>query len=688
MTPSRPTNRVVEFDEWRDDIVSALGDLTNLASTPWDVVKRIECFPGSKLGDDNIVVPEDWLPAGITRRLSHRTIKLSPLCAVGSPAASAAQWDESLRRSILALWLPRLTSNGIRAYKPSSWLSAVRHLVRAAEWQRRERPHPDGLLWSHLDAADFQAMQAAVSDGRSGRVLISRIVQWLRAAGVRGLLQDAPPRVSASEAKSSGDVKRERSPKGPVLARVQKSEERNFQPFSDDYVTEIILRARWLQENLATQLISCWNEQRGIAARFALRGLGSNDPAVIAARRDALATIEWKDASGHRIDRLPFKIAQKIGVSYQFTDAWPPTTARTVSMMVGTLQALNLCTTAFCTGARAGEIASATDASLVFPHSGTGGARLLAKTFKLEDSLGGAIRDWPLHPVAARALATQRDLAKGVRPEGDRHLWVNHAMAGEKGVGSPLLDLTRLLVAATEHLGLTALAEGSRPHAHRWRHTVGRMVALSVVSAPQVLLDLFGHRDLEMTLRYMLSHPEIAEEAQKIAQETALALAEEAIAEVLVGKAGGPASATLSKGLNDLRMKRGEDVYGAENLQELTEILTFGGKRWELVRPGVICTKTPGQFGPCTQGRGLPDAGSCRTNCEHRLETERTKSQCSATIGALLIELEDALAGDKPMLVANLRGQLIAQLERWADVRQHWLDQSPRARQIWEGRSQ
>ncbi len=688
MTSILSIDRVAGFNDWRNGIVSSLGDLSQLGNTEWDIIKNIECFPGSRIGDDTITVPEDWLPVGITRRLSHRTVNMAVFRQADPVSKSQQRWDESFRRSVLALWLPRLTHSGLRTYKPSSWLSAVQHLMRAAKWQLQERPHPDGLLWSHLEIRDFLAMQAAVSDSEQNRNLVRRIVRWLSSAGERGLLIDAPLLFKGSVASGPFGPSLERSQKGPAPARAEKVEERNFQPFPDEYVTQMMWRARWLHENLAYQLLSCWNEQRAIVARFAGRGIRSSNPTVIDARRNAIASIDWRDGNGQIIERLPFTIAHKFGQHFQYSDAWPPTTGRTVSVLVGTLQALNLCTVAFCTGARAGEIASATDESLVYGPRGNNEPRLLARTFKLESSLGGTFRDWPLHPVAARALEIQKVLAQSVRREGDRHLWVHHGMAGEKPLGSPLLDITRQLVAATQHLGLTEIAGNSHPHAHRWRHTIARIVALSVVGSPQVLLDLFGHRDLEMTLRYMLSHPEIAEEAQKVARETAFAFSEEAIAETMNGLAGGPAAKSLMSGLEDLRMRRGDHVYGADSLRELTEVLTFGGKHWQIVRPGVICTKAPGQFGPCTQGRGAPDPGSCRTNCDHRLETTRAKSHCSATIEVLIGELAHAQVCEHNMIVANLKGQLIAQLQRWDDIRIEWLGRSDTAKWAWNGRSQ
>jgi hypothetical protein len=198
---------------------------------------------------------------------------------------------------------------------------------------------------------------------------------------------------------------------------------------------------------------------------------------------------------------------------------------------------------------------------------------------------------------------------------------------GDK-LGQPLLNLTEPMVQAVEHLGLSKLTGKDRAHVHRWRHTVARLVALSVVGAPQVLLDLFGHRDLDMTLRYMLSDPRIIEEAMKVAKETSYVMAEEALAETIQGEAGGAAAEPLRAGLAAAGMRRGEGVFETSTLRKTAEILTFNGRYWSLVRPGVICTKGLGQYGPCTKERGAPDPGACRTTYDHRLETSRSKLSC------------------------------------------------------------
>jgi hypothetical protein len=344
--------------------------------------------------------------------------------------------------------------------------------------------------------------------------------------------------------------------------------------------------------------------------------------------------------------------------------------------MVSTVQAMNFGMIDFCTGARASELEAARDTEKQGSDN-----RLHSVTFKLIDQIGGKERDWPLHPAAVRAIEVQRKICHYVRPAGQTHLWV--ILGDGDKLGKRLLNLTEALVQAVDHLGLSNLTGTDRAHVHRWRHTVARLVALSVVGAPQVLLALFGHRDLEMTLRYMLSDPRIIEDAMKVAKETSYAMAEEAIAETIEGGAGGPAAAPLRAGLAAAGMRRSEKVFETVSLRETVEVLSYNGRFWSLVRPGVICTKGLGQAGPCTKERGAPDPGACRTTCEHRLETSRAKQECEETLRALIAEREHAVSDSKnPMLLANLDGQILANLERWDDVRSRVLNDHPEIQSI------
>jgi integrase len=663
------------MDEWRDGMAVAIGNYSTLAARPWEEIRGIEIFPGSRLGDPLLVIPRDWMPRGTAQRESARTLDPSKAGAPDDPKQAAVR-DESIRRALLALWLPHATLTGVRQSKPNTWLRKAWVLFDLAKWQLEHRPSPDGSVFSHLTLGDLlTGLLPAIRAGDRKRADIQMLLRSLIDAGQRGLLSDWPK--IYAEGSPTPAVEKSHKNAAP-LVRAEKKEAQNWQPFTDEFVTEIITRALWFQRNLATPLLECWVGLRAITADAEAAGTSTSHPYVTRKRETFLQEFAWLDGAGNAIGELPFDLMRTVDGEERLGKDWPPDEAKVVYRLVTTLQALNLAVIAFCTAARSSELGDAKDAP-----SAPGAPRLVSRTFKLVREIGGQERDWPLHPAGQRAFEIQCRLARLVRPAGTDHLWVM-TQGGE--IGGPLLNLTEPLVAAVEHLGLTDLAKPDRAHAHRWRHTVARLVALSVIGAPQVLLDLFGHRDLDMTLRYMLSDPDVVEDATKVARETAFALAETAIAQTLEGETSGPAAEPLRQGLAGLGMRRGEITFDSASLRETAEVLTFNSRHWELVRPGVLCTKTLGEFGPCTRGRGAPDPGSCRTTCDHRLELARAKDQCGKALEALLAELAEANRDGAGMLSASLEGQILSQLTRWDEVRERFVGTDPVARRIWEGR--
>jgi integrase len=674
MTPIRATSpKTAVFEQWRTDTIEQIGGYGDLADAPWDLVGKIEIFPGCRLDAPELVVPTDWVPPGAARRLSKRTIDPS-LAGVDPDPSFAKKRDETVRRALLALWLPRKTKKGVHSYKPRSWLSRAHRFLRMCDWQMTNRPTPDGSVLSHLTLADLLTGMDAKPTKRK-RDEAQAVVHSLLSAAYRGVISDYP-RVFDDIRPGSGQGFLEKGRKGDAApAVIEKQESRSFQPFSDELVTEIVTRAIWFQTTLAPSLIRCWKGLREITDGD---HRPAGHPSVIRRRRKFFKTFVWTDPDGATIESVPYAFEQWIDGQTVLSKAWPPQHADTVNRLLGTLQILNLCMVAFCTGARDSELCAAED---TVPDERDD--RFHSITFKLIDDFHGKERDWPLHPSAVKALEVQHDVAMLVRPSDQKHAWV--MLGVQKTRGQPLIKLTDSLDNTVRHLGLSHLTGTDRAHMHRWRHTIARLVALSVIGAPQVLLDLFGHRNLEMTLRYMLSDPTIMEDSMKVAKETAFAQAESAIVETMDGLTSGPAAPLLKKGIEAAAMQRGEETWKASDLRELTEVLTFQGRNWSMVREGVICTKGLGEFGPCTQGKGAPDPGGCRTDCGHRLETARAKQTCESALRALLREREHvARAGDE-MLLANLDGQIVAQMKRWDDVRERILGEFPEVAVILEG---
>jgi integrase len=673
MAPIRATEAIraapflPKMEDWCEEQDAILGDYGDLAQVPWSVLRAFEIFPGSRLDAELLEIPELWMPAATSRLLGSRSA-VPDRAGVPTDPHRAATRDESVRRSLLALWLWRNTARGVIRNKPGSWRTSANAFLRLAKWQFVNRPSDDGSIFGMLTLADL--LTGFYPSLRGGKDGYEATLNALSDAGDRKVISDYP-KFFRPERDPNDPVPLEPIRKGAEMLRpADPKPEAKVEPFPDEFVTKFVRRALWIQENVAHGLLDHLREDLNIRAKYS-----QGEYAAKRHRLKSLHEAPWHDAKGNRLVRLPFLIRQatRDGVE-TMSDAWPPSNLKTFGMAVRIVQGCNLGLVNLCTGARSSEILAADDVPF-----GPVGGRYQSITFKLVDQVGGTPRDWPLHPAAERAIEIQRRLSRVLRPNGEKHLWV--VMHG--GRGTRLSSATHVFRQTVEYLGLVDLLGSGTAHMHRWRHTVARLVALSVVGAPKVVFDLFGHKDLEMTLHYMMSDQAIAEESMRVAEETSYAMAEDAITETVEGKSSGPASASLREHL-PMAMRPSKQVFDTESLRETAEVLTWQNKFWALVRPGVICTKGPGQSGPCTKGRGKPDPGGCRTSCAHRLELQMAKQQCTEALAALAAERKSALAGGLEMLVANLDGQILAELKRWDDVRQSVLAEHADIKRLWE----
>lgn len=186
MPPIRITNsRAVsatlpDRDEWRDLLMASLGNYDELAARPWDEIRRIEFLPGCRLDAAVLIIPEEWMAAGTLRR--QGTCRIVPARA-GVPVdpVHAAVRDESIRRALLALFLPRLMGNGLRETGYSTWKARAGTLLRMAAWQFKHCPLDDGTVFSRFTIANvltglYPAMEATPGMKADCQVVLNSLI--------------------------------------------------------------------------------------------------------------------------------------------------------------------------------------------------------------------------------------------------------------------------------------------------------------------------------------------------------------------------------------------------------------------------------------------------------------------------------------------------------------------------------
>ncbi|MGO7586639.1 hypothetical protein ACC689_20765 [Rhizobium ruizarguesonis] len=664
-----------EFDKWRDDALFANAGIKGIASIPWEELKKFHLFPGCPLGADEIIVPEHYLAPGARRRKSFRKRQpdLGGRLIQDATHAAATKRQEWVRRALLAIWLPHNLTVAKQGYSPGTWLAKTKVFLRFLGIVVPEMGEEEHDFWPIL-LDHSRSSFSRHTKSKATQEDLQRTVQILLDAAANAIMPPPPKSTLESPARTYSY----KSGRGTTVnaTRLEKAKKLAF---PDDFVARMLFTIVWLQENLSEQAIDCWKLTEAINNADSFTR-GSLSAATHSARLAVVETYDWRDKDGDPIVKLPFEIFQRDGITYTPSNQWPPKTYSTLPLLINVIQALNASTAAFCSAARLHEVSGASAPTIETARDQV----LQSSTYKFAGTLGGEKRNWPLHPFAHRALELQAKLSAVVKPEGAEYLWVQtrHSSTGRRG--DPLLDISSATVEAVKNLDLTKLSEG-RPHYHRWRHTIARLIGLTVEEAIHVIQDIFGHQDVEMSIHYMLSDPEIVEWAIEISKDVAIVLAEEAISEIESGTAGGKAAEQIENSMVEYKMRRGIKVLGTDDITEAAQFLTLNGVAFQRVRKGVICTKAPGEFGRCTKGRGKPDAGACQSDCLHRLELGLERAQCRDQIVYLLNLYEHSTDDGEVLRSARLKGQILSELRRWDDVRAEMLANFASAREIWQG---
>ncbi len=437
-------------------------------------------------------------------------------------------------------------------------------------------------------------------------------------------------------------------------------------PFCDDFTAAIGHAALWFAETLGPDLPRCWAELRTVTAP---QGGRQHRKHLLAYRKEWLASWTGNSlAPGLQFPyafRIRSPVSRSADAATSVCAAWPPPTLQVVRKMVSLLQSAHMVILLLAMAPRDGELADlARDCLEEVRHQDLA----VGYTFQLSASAGGERRNWPLPKVAVQAIRQQQKLAEVMDPAGDR-LWVelcrnDRGEGGRVSCQEPLVAFSERVL-TSDGRSLSEICDG-RVQTRRFRKTVVRLAALSLVGANQILFDVLGHRDPEMTLNYILSDPDLQDELRQIAHEAAVALAKEAF--LSADANGGPAAPAVKSLATRLAPRGAEMEMDVRALDEAAEVLSQNG-RVMLVKPNVLCTKTFNQFGPCSRRAGNPDIGDCQGDCVHRLEMAAAKADRRRAIGQIL----ESIPGDPCMMRTWWQAQLLSHLMPFADLRREML---------------
>jgi hypothetical protein len=511
-------------------------------------------------------------------------------------------------------------------------------------------------------------------------------------------------------------------------------------PLPDDYVAQMGQRSLWIIEHLGPFLLDVGEELLTEWRKSAHVGNSSKSSrkkillSVLAARNAGDPTD--LASAPLRCPEPPFTIrlsthGEKAGRRFKSAAAanasddgdadeclepikWPPHNLAHFTGLCGVLQGAHFFIASMAMAARQSESMDLRRDCVVYGNDGQW--RAAGRTFKLVQAFEGEIRDWDLPEAAARAIEQQArlarmleqmpwtdDLSALLNPEftafkGD-HLWCRIGSGGTNPREVPR-DPNKFLRKFARMLDMDAEPSGQPLRTHRFRKTIARLAALAIDEAPLMLKHLFGHKDIEMTLHYILADKALAAEIEQIIKELhmmrAKAPVEAFVARLVNSEArkhgadeidvdyagyGGKAVDRLADTVERYRdqavaggrMRNSSEDFGADQIDDVVRILTGDGTYFNLVRPGVFCTKRLGEWGPCSRKKGQADRSNCQETCDHRLEEPWLRADADGCVADALAGYERAMVDDEVLLQSFWADQVRRNVVRFEDLRAKWM---------------
>lgn len=520
-----------------------------------------------------------------------------------------------------------------------------------------------GIFLRHLEPED-------VIELRKNKQVRIELDRMSRLAEMR-LWHDIPPK---------HDITRTTNPKGEREKPKPEEQPLEHQPIPDDYLEEMGPRVLWIVEELGPNLLHL------LEAIPELVGGKTNGATRMRRLARYFSQNTWRNRNGDPlIPPFPLRTGGVSGAaSANNPQEWPPRHWEHVQNLSVTLQSAHLWIALLAMAGRDSEAQTLKRNCVSWDRDGKQYAG--GKTYKLSPLLTGEERDWPAPEALVLALGQQRRLVDawariiaGIPSKStqhrifvieDDHLWASLGRTGS-GVTERLSGSTPALMLLATRVGLTDTPGGINLHPHRFRKTIARLMAIAVVDSPRILKKLLGHKDIAMTLHYILADKAIQAEIIKVEHELRIMRAKVLIEEVHTslhkpgalpyGGYGGGAMPRILKMVieREAGLHQQGKEWGAEDTYELASILTVNGRYWRITAPGVLCLKpSPRQTGACT----------CDSSCENRVEDEIARRDVLEGIEVLIDHGRRALAENDLILLSRTITELYRDTQRFEDI--------------------
>lgn len=488
----------------------------------------------------------------------------------------------------------------------------------------------------------------------------------------RGLWNDAPVK---------SKLQKNTDPKGRAVPLSGEYKSTPHPPIPDDYLAEMGPRVLWVVQDLGPNLLHLLE---AIPNLFSNINITKTNAKTTQLCRYFDQNV-WRDRSGQSIVAPPYYLKSASG--FRRVD-WPPINWDQIKVLSSILQGAHLWVTLLAMAGRISEIMSISRNCVEWARDGK--PYVNGKTYKLSQYLAGEDRDWPAPEALVDALAQQvrlimawerimplfqRNIEDGdvLQIEGG-HFWASLGSASQADPTEELSGAGLALRTLAKRLGMDPKPGGKNLHPHRFRKTIARLMGIAIVDSPRVLMRLLGHRDIAMTLHYILTDKALRAEIEQVARELRIMRCQGVLEDIRAalhtpgapafGGHGGGAAPLLSDAI-----KAKEDELHQQGLEwevdttyELALHLTLGGKFFRLTRPGVVCLKEDRNAGPCT----------CDSSCINRIEEKTARRDVNDLIPILVNQGHQALANNELLLLANTVEQLEDELARFEDIAAEW----------------